>query len=98
MKTKDLVRLGVPLGEPIERAQEFIKNYVHQGYETAMLEDEIFSIVANPTAFFSDPLRAPPLRNRRDRRGSIPRIRRRLTAHGRFGYRSNSGRRLSSTC
>jgi tRNA-splicing ligase RtcB (3'-phosphate/5'-hydroxy nucleic acid ligase) len=59
MNTKDLIRLGVPLGEPVQRAQEFIKNFIVQGNDGAQLETEIFHIVANPPAFFADPLRAP---------------------------------------
>jgi tRNA-splicing ligase RtcB len=59
MNTKDLIRLGVPVGEPIELAHEFIKNFVAQGKDGAQLEAEIFNIVAHPTAFFADELRAP---------------------------------------
>src|SRR5688572_17333712 len=59
MKTKDLIRLGVPLGEPLERAQEFIRNSLELGHDSAALESEIFGLVANPSAYFDDPLRAP---------------------------------------
>src|SRR4029434_10316162 len=59
MNTKDLIRLGIPLGEPVQRAQEFIKNFIAQGNDGAQLEAEIFNIVANPPAYFADPLRAP---------------------------------------
>src|SRR4029434_2119157 len=59
MNTKDLIRLGIPLGEPVQRAQEFIKNFIAQGNDGAQLEAEIFNIVANPPAYFDDPLRAP---------------------------------------
>lgn len=59
MKTKDLIRLGVPLGEPVERAQEFIKEFLAQGHDDAQLEAEIFEIVANPQTYFADALRAP---------------------------------------
>src|ERR1700736_2161787 len=59
MNTKALIRLGVPVGEPIELAHEFIKNFVAQGKDGAQLEAEIFNIVAHPTAFFADELRAP---------------------------------------
>jgi len=59
MKTEDLIRLGVPQGEPIKLAHEFMQNYVAAGNEGARLEDEVFQIVANPAAFFGDPLRAP---------------------------------------
>jgi tRNA-splicing ligase RtcB len=59
MNTKDLIRLGVPVGEPIRLAHEFIQNFIAQGNDGALLEGEIFNIVANPPAFFADELRAP---------------------------------------
>jgi tRNA-splicing ligase RtcB len=59
MNTKDLIRLGVPVGEPIHLAHEFIQNFIAQGKDGALLEAEIFNIVANPPAFFADELRAP---------------------------------------
>ena len=59
MNTKDLIRLGVPLGEPVRLAHEFIQNFIAQGNDGAQIETEIFNIVANPPAFFADELRAP---------------------------------------
>src|SRR6187549_2769824 len=59
MNTKDLIELGVPAGEPIQRAHEFIKEFVAQGNSGADLQNEIGQIVGNPTAYFADPLRAP---------------------------------------
>ena len=59
MNTKDLIRLGVPVGEPIKLAHEFIQTFVAQGNDGAQLEADIFNIVANPSAFFADELRAP---------------------------------------
>jgi tRNA-splicing ligase RtcB len=59
MNTKDLIRLGVPVGEPIKAAYEFIHDFIAQGNDGAQLEAEISSIVANPPAFFADALRAP---------------------------------------
>jgi hypothetical protein len=59
MNTKDLIRLGVPVGEPIQLAYEFIQNFIAQGKDGALLEAEIFNVVANPPAFFADELRAP---------------------------------------
>jgi tRNA-splicing ligase RtcB len=58
MNTKDLIRLGVPVGEPIKLAHEFIQNFIAQGNDDALLEGEIFNVVANPPAFFADELRA----------------------------------------
>ncbi|MDQ3624200.1 MAG: hypothetical protein M3463_17210 [Verrucomicrobiota bacterium] len=59
MNTKDLIRLGVPVGEPIRLAHEFIQNFIAQGKDGALLQAEILNIVANPPAFFADELRAP---------------------------------------
>ena len=63
MKTKDLIFLGVPAGEPIQHAHEFIQRYIAEGNEGARLGEEIFQIVADPSAFFADPLRAPLARS-----------------------------------
>ena len=59
MNTKLLIQLGVPLGEPVQLAREFVQNYIAQGHEGSQLETEIFNIVANPPAYFGDALRAP---------------------------------------
>ena len=59
MNTKDLIRLGVPVGKPIHVAHEFIQNFIAQGSDGAQLEAEIFNIIAHPSAFFADKLRAP---------------------------------------
>ena len=59
MNTKDLIRLGVPGGEPIQLAHKFIRNFIAQGNDGEQLEVEIFNMVADPVAFFADELRAP---------------------------------------
>jgi tRNA-splicing ligase RtcB len=59
MNTKDLIRLGVPVGESIPLAHKFIENLVALGNDDARLEVEIFNIVANPPAFLTDELRGP---------------------------------------
>jgi len=66
MDTKDLIRLGVPLGEPIRLAHEFIQNFIAQGKDGALLEAEIFNIVTNPSAFFADELWLADRRRARD--------------------------------
>ena len=58
MNTKDFIRLG----ESIRLAHEFIQNFIAQGNDGALLEGEIFNVVANPPAFFADELRAPMAR------------------------------------
>ncbi len=57
MNTKDLIRLGVPLGEPMRRATEFISRFMLGGGDKARLEEEIRAIVAKPELFAEDPLR-----------------------------------------
>ena len=59
MNTQDLLRLGVPAGEPVRAAHEFIRHFIAEGGEGAKLEEEVFHLVANPSAHFADPLRAP---------------------------------------
>ena len=59
MNTQDLLRLGVPAGEPLRFAHEFIKGFIAQGGDGAQLETEVSSLFANPSAFLSDALRAP---------------------------------------
>ena len=59
MNTQDLLRLGVPAGEPLRLAHEFIKGFIAQGGEGTHLEAEVSKVVADPPTFFSDPLRAP---------------------------------------
>ncbi len=59
MNTQDLLHLGVPAGEPIQCAHQFIRSFVAQGGDGAQLPAEIGRIVADPTTFFSDSLRAP---------------------------------------
>ena len=59
MNTQDLLRLGVPAGESVRAAHDFIRAYMAQGGEGAGLETEVFHLVADPSAFFADPLRAP---------------------------------------
>ncbi len=63
MNTKDLIELGVPAGEPIQLAHEFIKNFMGQGNSGSDLPNEIGEIVANPSAYFDDSLRAPLARS-----------------------------------
>jgi tRNA-splicing ligase RtcB len=59
MNTQDLIRIGVPAGEAVHLAHEFIRNYMAQGGAGAQLEGEVTKIVAEPAAYFADELRAP---------------------------------------
>lgn len=57
MKSKDLVRLGVPFGEAQRRAIDFISRFLLEGGDKSQLENEISAIVAQPVLFAEDPLR-----------------------------------------
>jgi tRNA-splicing ligase RtcB len=72
MNTKDFTRLGVPQGEAMKRAHEFLLALRESGGDMGQLESEVAAIVANPATFLSDPMReafaqalyAPPFKQR----------------------------------
>ncbi len=57
MNTQDLIRLGVPLGEPLRRATDFICAYCLGGGDRARLREEVEAVLRNPSAFTDDPQR-----------------------------------------
>ncbi len=57
MNTKDLLRLGVPLGEATRRATDFISKFCLSGGDRTRLHEEVEAIVRNPATFADDPLR-----------------------------------------
>ncbi|HXF10085.1 MAG TPA: RtcB family protein, partial [Desulfuromonadaceae bacterium] len=57
MNAKDFLRLGVPLGEATRRATDFVSKFVLGGGDKTRLREEVAAVVANPSAFISDPLR-----------------------------------------
>jgi tRNA-splicing ligase RtcB len=57
MNTKDFIRLGVPLGESTRRATDFISKFILAGGDKTRLEEEVKTIIANPSAFTEDNLR-----------------------------------------
>jgi tRNA-splicing ligase RtcB len=57
MNTKDLIRLGVPPGEPTRRGMEFIARYILKGLDKASLEADVEAVVRKPAAFVDDELR-----------------------------------------
>ena len=59
MKTKDLIHLGVPEGEAMQCAHDFIREFIAAGNDGATLAEDIFRIVADPSLFFDDALRSP---------------------------------------
>ena len=58
MNTKDFLRIGVPLGEPTRRATDFVAKFILGGDDKSRLHEEVAAIVADPSAFMDDPLRA----------------------------------------
>jgi tRNA-splicing ligase RtcB len=57
MNTKDLIRLGVPPGEPNRRGIDFISRYILKGLDKTKLEAEVEAVVKNPGQFVDDDLR-----------------------------------------
>jgi tRNA-splicing ligase RtcB len=57
MNAKELLHLGVPLGEATRRATDFVARFVLGGGDKSRLHEEVAAIVSNPTAFVDDPLR-----------------------------------------
>ena len=58
MTRKQLIRLGVPPGNPIRQAADFIAGYMQCGGEAFRLKEEIRAVLADPGAFLEDPLRS----------------------------------------
>src|SRR5213078_3695185 len=57
MNTKDLIRLGVPPGEPTRRGMEFISRYILKGLDKAKLAGDLEAVVRDPASFADDELR-----------------------------------------
>ncbi len=72
VQTNELIQLGVPLGEPMRRATDFICAYCLRGGDRTRLAAEVAAVVRSPSDFLADPLRGsfakalqsapPPLR------------------------------------
>jgi tRNA-splicing ligase RtcB (3'-phosphate/5'-hydroxy nucleic acid ligase) len=59
MNTKDLIHLGVPEGDAMKLAHAHLRHRFAEGSDRTAVEEDIFRIVADPSSFFDDPLRAP---------------------------------------
>lgn len=57
MNTKDLIALGVPLGESQKRAVDFISKYILAGGDKTRLKEEVSAVLKNPNAYLKDPIR-----------------------------------------
>jgi tRNA-splicing ligase RtcB len=57
MNAKDLLRLGVPLGEATRRATDFVSRFILSGGDKTRLAAEVKAILADPDGFVRDPLR-----------------------------------------
>ncbi len=72
MNANQLIDLGLPHGEPVRLAQQFIHTFIAAGGEPVRIVDEINAIFAEPQKFLSDPMRealaralyAPPYKQR----------------------------------
>lgn len=59
MNTNDLIRLGVPEGDARKLAYAHMKRLFAGGMDREQVEAELFNIVADPSSFFADEVRAP---------------------------------------
>jgi tRNA-splicing ligase RtcB len=57
MNTKDLIRLGVPPGEPTRRGMEFIARYILKGLDKVKLAEDLEAVVRTPASYVDDDLR-----------------------------------------
>ncbi len=57
MSNQELIQLGVPPGEALRRAGEFVSRYLKNGGEASRLPEEITAIVRDPVRFKDDPMR-----------------------------------------
>ena len=58
MTRKQLIRLGVPPGQTMRRAADFIARYMRGGGEASRLGEEIRAVLDHPDTFLKDPLRS----------------------------------------
>jgi tRNA-splicing ligase RtcB (3'-phosphate/5'-hydroxy nucleic acid ligase) len=56
MNTKQLQQLGIPFGEPMHRAKDFIADYILKNGDREQLSSIVAAIVADPAAHVNDPL------------------------------------------
>ena len=57
MNTKELIRLGVPPGEPSRRGMDYIARYILKGLDKTKLADDVAAVVHDPASFVEDELR-----------------------------------------
>jgi tRNA-splicing ligase RtcB len=57
MSNQELIQLGVPPGEPLRRAGEFVSQYLKNGGDEARVSEEVAAVVRDPARFKDDPLR-----------------------------------------
>ena len=57
MNATQLTGLGLPYGEPVRIAQQFIHDFIAGGGDTARIAEEISAIIAEPQKFLGDPMR-----------------------------------------
>ena len=57
MNAKELMQMGVPLGEPVQQAISFIADYVLAGGDKERIRDEVNAVLSNPDEFKTDELR-----------------------------------------
>jgi len=89
MNSKDLLQLGVPPGDALKRAHEFILAFRDSGGDMSQLESEVAAMVTSPAEFLGDSLREAFARTLTSRRSSNVR----RSRPGVSGARASSQRR-----
>jgi tRNA-splicing ligase RtcB (3'-phosphate/5'-hydroxy nucleic acid ligase) len=57
MNAKELMKLGVPMGEPVKQAINFVAAYVLGGGDKERIREEVNAVLENPENFKADELR-----------------------------------------
>jgi len=59
MKTNDLLALGIPPGEPLRLASDWMREQFQTGHDRAAVESALTELIADPVAYFEDPKKGP---------------------------------------
>lgn len=59
MNSKQLIALGIPLGEPLRLAKDLVANHVLRGGDREKIGELIQAVATQPASFLTDPERGP---------------------------------------
>ena len=66
MNNKQLLKLGIPFGDPMKQAQSFLADYILKGGDRDQIESLVQAVVDDPAAYIDDPMRGAFARALRD--------------------------------